>query len=102
MNRNFVILGLILATFSVRPAHAQVLIDTTKITCDQFVHEKVAPSRLLAAWLSGYYNGKQGNSLLDAQNFQANLNKLQDFCYDEKNFKIPVMQAAEKVLGVRK
>jgi len=43
-----------------------------------------------------------GKSLLDMQNFEANLNKVQNFCYDEKNFKIPVMQAIDIVLGAQK
>ena len=102
MRRTFFLTALILAIFSMQFAHAQVQIDAAKITCDQFVHEKIAPTRLLAAWLSGFYNGRQGNSLLDTQNFQENLNKLQNFCYDEKNFKTSVMQAAEQVLRARR
>ena len=102
MRLSFLIHGLMLAFFSVQFAQAQVQIDAAKITCDQFVHEKVAPTRLLAAWFSGFYNGKMGKSLLDMQNFEANLNKVQNFCYDEKNFKIPVMQAIDIVLGAQK
>ena len=36
------------------------------------------------------------------ENFEANLSKLENFCYDEKNFKLPVMQAIEKVIGTGK
>jgi len=97
MRSNFFILGFLFAGL-LTSAQAQTQIDAAKITCDQFVHEKVAPTRLLAAWLSGFYNGKRGNSDLDTQTFEANLNKLQNFCYDEKNFKMSVMQAAEQVL----
>ena len=101
MRHTFLLTTLILV-FSVQFARAQVQIDAAKITCDQFVHEKIAPTRLLAAWLSGFYNGRQGNSLLDKENFQENLNKLQNFCYEERNFKTSVMQAAEQVLRARK
>ena len=30
------------------------------------------------------------------------MNKVQNYCYDEKNFKVPVMKAVEQVLGEHK
>ena len=75
-----------------------MLLDASKITCDQFVHSKVGPPRLVAAWLSGFYNGKRNNVVLDSENFQTNLSKLENFCYDEKNFKVSVMRALERVM----
>ncbi len=79
-------------------SHAQVTIDASKITCDQFVHGKVGEPRVVAAWLSGFYNGNRDNALIDTQNFQASFNKLETFCYEEKNFKLPVMQVIEQAL----
>jgi acid stress chaperone HdeB len=98
---NFVVSGLILvlALSSVSTVQAQVTMDASKITCDQFVHSKVAPTRTVAAWLSGFYNGKRDNRVVDLQTFEANLSKLENFCYEEKNYKLPVMQAVEKVIG---
>jgi acid stress chaperone HdeB len=72
---------------------------TPRSTCDQFVHSKVAPTRTVAAWLSGFYSGKRDNRVIDLQNFEANLSKLENFCYEEKNYKLLVMQAIEKVIG---
>ena len=93
MRTDHVVSGLILALFLASSAQAQVSIDASKITCDQFVHAKVGPPRTLAAWLSGFYNGKRNSQIVDTQNFEANLSKLENFCYQEKNFKLPVMQA---------
>jgi len=95
----FAITGLVLALFLGSPAQAQLSLDVSKITCDQFVHSKIGSPRTLAAWLSGYYNGKRNVQNVDPQQFEANLNKLTKFCYQEKNFKMPVMQAIEDVLG---
>lgn len=81
------------------PAAAQITLDASKITCDQFVHAKVSSPRLVAAWLSGFYNGRRNNRIIDLQNFDANLSKLENFCSDEKNFKLPVMQAVEQAIG---
>ena len=99
MNLNFVTSGLILALCSVSIVQAQSTIDASKITCDQFVHSKIGNPRTIAAWLSGFYNGKRDNRVIDLQNYEANLGKLEQFCYEEKNFRLPVMQAIEKVIG---
>jgi acid stress chaperone HdeB len=48
-------------------AEGQVTIDVTKVNCDQFVHHKISEPRLIAAWLSGYYNAKRNNRVLDLQ-----------------------------------
>jgi acid stress chaperone HdeB len=99
MRSKFVVSGLFLVLSSVSTVQAQVTIDAGSITCDQFVHSKVASTRIVAAWLSGFYSGKRDNRVIDSQSFEANLSKLENFCYEEKNFKLPVMQAVEKVLG---
>ncbi len=102
MRATIVLSGFFLSLFLVAPAQAQVTIDASKITCDQYVHGKVGEPRTVAAWLSGFYNGKRDNAVIDKQNFQANLNKLEKFCYDSKNFSVPVMQAIERAIGSAK
>jgi hypothetical protein len=99
MHRGFVVpgLSLVIAVSSVATGQAQVTIDAARITCDQFVHSKIAPTRTIAAWLSGFYSGKRDSQVIDSQTFEANLSKLEQFCYDERNFKIQVMQAIEKL-----
>ncbi len=82
-----------------RSTHAQVTVDVTKVNCDQFVHHKISEPRLIAAWLSGYYSAKRNNRMIDLQTFEENMSKVQNFCSDEKNFKVPVMKAVEQVLG---
>jgi len=55
--------------------------------------------RLIAAWLSGYYNAKRNNRVIDLQTLEENMSKVKNYCSDEKNFKVPVMKAVEHVLG---
>ena len=103
MHHNLLVSGFCaLAIVSSWSAQAQVTIDVSKISCDQFVHDKIGNTRTIAAWLNGFYHGKKGNELIDLERFEANLSKLENFCYDEKNFKLPVMQAIEKVIGTGK
>jgi hypothetical protein len=59
----------------------------------------LSASRLIAAWLSGHYNAKRNNRLIDLQSLEENMSKVTNYCSDEKNFKVPVMKAVEQVLG---
>jgi hypothetical protein len=83
--------SLVLASTSF--AHGQMTIDVSKITCDQFIHGKVGPTRSVGLWLSGFVS-------FDLQKFQSNLSKVERFCYIEKNFQRPVLQ--ENRAGARR
>jgi acid stress chaperone HdeB len=83
-------------------AQAQVQVDLSKVTCDQFVHHKVGSPRVMAAWFSGYYNGKRDNLVIDLKNFEDSLRKVQNFCSVEKNFNTAVLKAVEQVIGAAK
>src|SRR5262245_30629554 len=57
-------------------------------------------SRWLSAnWLSGYYHAQRNNWIIDLESFENNVNKLNNYCYDEKNFKVPIMEAVERIVG---
>ncbi|HEY0724851.1 MAG TPA: HdeA/HdeB family chaperone [Pyrinomonadaceae bacterium] len=62
-----VVTGLVLSSivFATTTAPAQVIVDVSKITCDQFVHPKITTPNLIAAWLSGCYNAKRNNKIID-------------------------------------
>ena len=102
MRRTPIVAGLVLSSIVFAPAsaQAQVKVDVTKITCGEFVARpaKITPL-YLAAWISGYYHAKRNNRVLDLQAFEENMNKVQNYCYDEKNSKVPIMEAVERVLG---
>ena len=106
--------------FATVSTQAQVSIDFSKITCDEYVHDKIPTSDfisfsalgplpfearsmlsrwLIANWLSGYYHAKRNNWIIQTESFEDNVNKLTNYCYDEKNFKVLIMDAIERVLG---
>jgi len=101
MRVKVLVVGCILTLFVGSSSQAQVAIDVSKITCDQFIHGKVGEPKIIAAWLSGFYNGKRNNAVVDKLKVQANLESLEKFCYDEKNFTIPVMQAIERTISAK-
>jgi methionine synthase I (cobalamin-dependent) len=80
-------------------ARAQVTLDLSKVTCEQYVGYKITDPKNIAIWLSGYFNGKRGNTIIDTQEFNANTKKLQDYCF--RNPATPVMQATEVVFDIK-
>jgi acid stress chaperone HdeB len=87
----------IYALFAVSIAHAQTTIDVSKISCDQLSLAKVASPDYIAVWLSGFYNGKRNNTIIDVQKLQDNAEKIRKYCL--YNGKGTVMEAVEKVLS---
>src|SRR4051794_7906541 len=92
--------GLVLALLAVPTAQAQVSVDVAKITCEQFVLWKVTDPDKIAIWLSGYHNGKRGNTVIDTKSLEENSKKLTEYC--RSNFKVTVMQAVETLLAASK
>jgi acid stress chaperone HdeB len=82
------------------PAHAQVTVDMSKITCEQYILFTMGDPKDIAMWLSGYYNAKRNNTVLDVQEFRDAGKKVMDYC--QLNLKTTVMDAAEKVLGLKR
>ena len=97
MRKFMPVVSLIIACGFMPAAQAQVTLDVAKITCDQFTGYKITNPQNIAIWLSGYYNGKTGNTVLDTQALTANAQKLRDYCI--RNPKIMVMQAVETLWG---
>ena len=92
--------GLLLALLVVPTAQAQVTVDVAKITCEQFVLWKVTDPDKIAIWLSGYHHAKANNTVIDTKSFEESNKKLTEYC--RSNFKMTVMQAAEKLFAAKK
>jgi hypothetical protein len=98
---SFVFSLLLISMLAMTAAHAQVTVDVAKITCHQFLLGKVGGSiRSTANWLSGYYNGKRGNTVIDVGSMRKNERELERYC--RKNPETGVMDAAKQALGLEK
>ena len=95
MSKPMLACGLVVALFAVPVAQAQVTIDISKITCEQFIGYKVINPHDIAMWLSGYYNAQRGNTIIDTQILATQTSTLLDYCL--QNPKVPVMQAIDKL-----
>ena len=92
-----VALGFVLSLQAASSARAQVTLDVSKITCDQYTGYKVTNHQNIAIWVSGYYHGKRGNTIADIQMIKENATKVRTYCIMNSN--VTVMQAVETVLG---
>jgi len=81
-------------------AGAQVTLDVSKITCDQFTLYKITDPQNIAIWLSGYYHGQHNTTTVDTQQLAGNLQKIKDYC--NLHTQETVMHAVESVFGPRK
>ena len=84
----------------VTAAQAQVTVDVSKITCEQFVLEKPVPSKYIVLWLSGYYNGKRNNTIIEPEAMDKNEEKVDYYCNFHRE--MTVMDAVKNVLGLDK
>jgi acid stress chaperone HdeB len=90
-------LGLILALETVPAARAQVTVDMSKITCNQWVDREVGDPRDIAIWLSGFYHGKRGETTVDKVKLANEYTKeVRDYCL--RNPQTLLMQAVETLI----
>ena len=96
-----ILLAISISVFGIATAQAQTTIDVAKITCRQFLLGHVGGStRSVANWLSGYYSGKRGSTVIEVGSMQKNVHALERYC--RKNHEMPVMDAAKNALGTEK
>jgi HdeA/HdeB family protein len=83
-------------------ARAQMTIDVAKITCRQYLFDKVLSPRapMIANWLSGYFNGQKNNTVVDVDAMAKNKDKVEDYC--RMNQDVTLVEAAKSALGLPK
>jgi acid stress chaperone HdeB len=83
-------------------AEAQITLDLAKVTCKQYLFDNLisANAPRVAAWLSGYFNGKRNNTVVDISAFKRNKDVVEDYC--RMNLDVTLIDAATKALGLDK
>ena len=83
-------------------ARAQMTIDVAKITCRQYLFDKVLSPQapMIANWLSGYFNGQKNNTVVDVGAMAKNKDKVEDYC--RMNQDVTLVEAAKSALGLPK
>jgi acid stress chaperone HdeB len=97
----FAFLPLTFVLLLFQSAEAQMTIDIAKKSlCRQYLFDKtISPEApRVAAWLSGYFNGRQNNTTIDIGAMRANQDKVEDYC--RLNLDTTLIDAAKKSLGI--
>src|SRR6476660_5666000 len=89
-----------LLVFVLIPTQAQVTVDVSKITCQQFFMNTITFSQYAVMWLSGYYNGKRNNTIIEPEAMKKNEEKVKLYCFQHRE--TTVMDAVKNVLGFDK
>jgi acid stress chaperone HdeB len=97
MRLRLTIPAMLLALSAWPNAHAQVMVDVSKITCDQFTLYKITDPQNIAIWISGYYHGKRDTTTVDTQQIAGILQKVKDYC--NLRPQETVMHAVESIVG---
>jgi len=97
--RSLATLGLALALTTSSAARAQVTLDLSKVTCQQYLNYKIANPKFIAMWLSGYFHGKRESTVIDTQRLSADADEVQNYCF--KNPEALLMQTVETIVGSR-
>ena len=90
-----ILAGLLFPALVISAAHAQVTLDVSKITCEQFRTAVPKPASL-ALWLVGFYAGKHNDTTIDFAALDRKADKVIDYC--QSNPKVTVMDAIEATI----
>jgi len=73
-----------------------IMLDMSKVTCAQVFEGRLSRVAMIGSWLSGYYHGKAGNSVLDFQKLDAAVDKVGRYCVDHPD--TAIMSAVDAVV----
>lgn len=90
-----IVCALLFCLVSASGASAQIMIDVSRITCEQFLKDTITVPDYIAYWLGGYYDGRLGNTEFDVDVLKHNVSKLEDYCESHKV--VTVMNAVETI-----
>ena len=100
MKARLLLTSALLVFVQITALQAQVTMDVSKITCDQLLMEKPVPAKYVVLWLSGYYNGKRSNTIIEPEAIDQNEQKVDFYCNVHRE--VTVMDAVKNVLGLDK
>jgi acid stress chaperone HdeB len=73
-----------LATVLASPAKAQVVVDMSLITCQQYQDSDSQRQQLIAYWMSGYFSAAKNFTTLDFRYFDYNKKVVTAYCKTHK------------------
>jgi acid stress chaperone HdeB len=68
------------ATMASAVAHAQVTIDMSRVTCAQYLAMPPTQAADFSAWMSGWFNQKNGYVFVDLNAYARNVANVKSWC----------------------
>jgi len=94
MKRNAIASFCWLLVTTIAPAHAQVVIDLSLITCRQLLESDAERQILISSWMSGYFSATKNLNELDFRYVRRNTKVVGNYCKTHKSD--TVMSAMQK------
>ena len=85
MNRTAAAMIAVLAASVAAPARAQMIVDMSLISCDQFLKAPQERKDVLTAWMGGYFSATRNLTTIDARYFARNSQKVANYCKKARN-----------------
>ncbi len=85
MNRKFIFAAAILAGVYSAPASAQVVIDMSLITCEDFAKRPPEIKSMIASWMGGYFSASKNLNMLQFDYLKRNTEKVGAYCRKHKD-----------------
>jgi acid stress chaperone HdeB len=86
-----------LLIFGFTSASHAVVIDLSRMTCQEFLASNKDEIRIIWAWLDGYYKDEHDPPIIDINSLATNLKKLDEYC--AANPTIGLITATNKLFG---
>ena len=80
MTRNVLFGCIAIFTSLISPAKAQVVVDMSLITCQQYKDSDPQRQQLIAYWMSGYFSSAKNFTTLDFRYFDYNRQVVGAYC----------------------
>ena len=61
-------------------ANAQIMFDTTRVTCADYLAMSSADAPLFSAFISGWFNQKTGHVTVDLNEYERNVASVRSWC----------------------
>jgi acid stress chaperone HdeB len=96
MRPRIILVSALLAATLALPAKAQVIVDMSLITCQQYLDAPPDRQKLIAWWMRGYYSAAKNFSTIDFRYVDYNTKVVTAYCKKKQNRNETLMSAIQK------
>jgi acid stress chaperone HdeB len=96
MRPRLMLASLLLTAAFALPAKAQVIVDMSLITCQQYFEAPANRQQLIAWWMRGYFSAAKNLSMIDFRYIDYNTKVVTVYCKKKQNRYETLMSAIQK------